>query len=96
MDGLLAKAKELSDELSAAGVRVEVDSRREKPGWKYNYWEVRGAENFILGYLRCQESLFALNLVKEMSKANALWLAVGTPERRRSCPGTALPKVSRN
>lgn len=42
MEGLLAKAQELSAELTSAGIRVEVDSRREKPGWKYNYWEVRG------------------------------------------------------
>lgn len=42
MDALLSKAKELSETLTAAGIRVEIDSRREKPGWKYNYWEVRG------------------------------------------------------
>jgi len=38
----LGKAKEISTELAAAGIRVEIDSRREKPGWKYNFWEVRG------------------------------------------------------
>jgi len=42
MDALLGKAKDLSAELSAGGIRVEIDSRREKPGWKYNFWEVRG------------------------------------------------------
>jgi len=34
---------ELERELRDAGVRVEVDRRRNhRPGWKYNYWELKG------------------------------------------------------
>lgn len=33
----------LRDELSAAGVRVELDTREHyNPGWKYNDWEQKG------------------------------------------------------
>lgn len=50
VDDLLQRAKELSDQLTSAGIRVEIDSRKEKPGWKYNYWEVRGVPiRFELG-----------------------------------------------
>eukprot|EP01006_Ploeotia_vitrea_P053069 TRINITY_DN67753_c0_g1_i2.p1 TRINITY_DN67753_c0_g1~~TRINITY_DN67753_c0_g1_i2.p1 ORF type:complete len:565 (-),score=298.64 TRINITY_DN67753_c0_g1_i2:47-1603(-) len=37
------KAYELADQLKAAGVRTEVDSRRNyNPGWKYAHWELKG------------------------------------------------------
>eukprot|EP01126_Amoeba_proteus_P007604 TRINITY_DN1272_c0_g1_i15.p1 TRINITY_DN1272_c0_g1~~TRINITY_DN1272_c0_g1_i15.p1 ORF type:complete len:384 (-),score=59.55 TRINITY_DN1272_c0_g1_i15:167-1318(-) len=50
LDHLVQQAEQLEQQLSAAGIRVEVDKRREKPGWKYNYWEVRGVPiRFELG-----------------------------------------------
>lgn len=39
---LRTKAEEIRDTLVAAGIRVEIDGRKQKPGWKYNYWELRG------------------------------------------------------
>lgn len=34
---------ELRDQLKAAGIRVELDTREHyNPGWKYNYWEQKG------------------------------------------------------
>jgi prolyl-tRNA synthetase len=36
-------ARALADDLRAAGIRVKVDEReKESPGFKYNYWELRG------------------------------------------------------
>jgi prolyl-tRNA synthetase len=39
--GVLAAATALAGELGD-GVRVQVDSRDQRPGWKFNEWEVRG------------------------------------------------------
>ena len=40
---LNAKAKEIMDKLTDAGFRVKLDDRDlYKPGWKFNYWELRG------------------------------------------------------
>ena len=37
------KAADLEAQLKAAGVRVTVDDRDNyNPGWKYNYWELKG------------------------------------------------------
>jgi len=37
------KAEQLKEQLKTLGVRVEVDSRQNyTPGWKYNYWEMKG------------------------------------------------------
>jgi len=37
------KAKELEEVLLKAGIRVKVDDRENHtPGWKYNYWELKG------------------------------------------------------
>ena len=41
-EDIIKKANELMAELKAQGIRVEVDSRDNSPGWKYNYWELRG------------------------------------------------------
>ncbi len=38
-----AASDKIADELKAQGVRVKVDKReKESPGFKYNYWEMRG------------------------------------------------------
>jgi len=42
VEGLLVKAGELARELIRNGVRAHVDARQQKPGFKYNYWELRG------------------------------------------------------
>lgn len=43
MDAMSAKATELEAQIKAAGVRVKKDVRDNyTPGWKYNYWELRG------------------------------------------------------
>jgi len=42
-DKLVAKAKELEEELNKAGVRAKLDDRTNySPGWKYNHWELKG------------------------------------------------------
>jgi prolyl-tRNA synthetase len=41
-DTVVGKAKELVATLTAAGVRVHLDDRSHKPGFKFNHWEVRG------------------------------------------------------
>jgi prolyl-tRNA synthetase len=39
---VLPRAKEIHAELVAAGMRVTVDERDERPGWKFSEWEMRG------------------------------------------------------
>jgi len=39
---VLPRAKEIQQELSAAGLRVTLDERDERPGWKFAEWELRG------------------------------------------------------
>src|SRR5262247_2706736 len=39
---VLPKAKEIEGQLRAAGIRVIVDERDERPGWKFSEWEMRG------------------------------------------------------
>src|SRR5262249_47121598 len=39
---VLPKAQELERVLIAAGVRVTLDERDERPGWKFSEWEMRG------------------------------------------------------
>ena len=39
---VLPKAKELRQELIDAGLRVTLDERDERPGWKFAEWELRG------------------------------------------------------
>src|SRR5262249_39419833 len=39
---VLPKAKEIQAQLAAAGVRVTLDERDERPGWKFSEWEMRG------------------------------------------------------
>src|SRR5438874_5256696 len=39
---VLPKAQEIQRELMSAGVRVTLDERDERPGWKFAEWELRG------------------------------------------------------
>ena len=39
---VLPKAQEIQRKLAAAGVRVTLDERDERPGWKFAEWELRG------------------------------------------------------
>src|SRR5439155_533398 len=39
---VLPKAKEIQAELVAARIRVTLDERDERPGWKFSEWELRG------------------------------------------------------
>jgi prolyl-tRNA synthetase len=39
---VLPRAKEIQHELAAAGIRVTLDERDERPGWKFAEWELRG------------------------------------------------------
>ncbi len=40
---VLNAARDLAKELKDAGIRVEADLREDKnPGWKFNYWELKG------------------------------------------------------
>src|SRR3954463_3949906 len=39
---VLPKAQEIQRELQAAGLRVTLDDREERPGWKFAEWELRG------------------------------------------------------
>src|SRR5207237_8968735 len=39
---VLPRALEIRDALAGAGIRVVVDERDERPGWKFAEWELRG------------------------------------------------------
>ena len=39
---VLPRAQELQRQLEASGVRVTLDERDERPGWKFSEWELRG------------------------------------------------------
>jgi len=39
---VLPKAQEIQQQLMAAGIRVTLDERDERPGWKFSEWEMRG------------------------------------------------------
>src|SRR6202158_3918669 len=39
---VLPRAQQIQAELAAAGVRVTLDERDERPGWKFSEWELRG------------------------------------------------------
>ena len=40
--GVLEKAAQIKDELTKAGIRVELDDTDNSPGWKYNEYEMKG------------------------------------------------------
>src|SRR3982750_1815593 len=39
---VLPKAREIQQQLTTAGIRVTLDERDERPGWKFSEWELRG------------------------------------------------------
>src|SRR5436190_23247496 len=39
---VLPRAKEIRRELATSGIRVTLDERDERPGWKFAEWELRG------------------------------------------------------
>src|SRR5207302_11401384 len=39
---VLPKAHEIQQQLRSAGIRVTLDERDERPGWKFAEWELRG------------------------------------------------------
>src|SRR6185295_16561618 len=39
---VLPRANEIRDSLVTAGLRVMLDEREERPGWKFSEWEMRG------------------------------------------------------
>jgi prolyl-tRNA synthetase len=41
-EAVLPRAQEIRAELAAAGIRVTLDERDERPGWKFAEWELRG------------------------------------------------------
>jgi prolyl-tRNA synthetase len=41
-EAVLPKATEIEGRLRAAGLRVTLDARDERPGWKFSEWELRG------------------------------------------------------
>jgi prolyl-tRNA synthetase len=41
-EGVLEKAREITQSLLAAGIRAEMDAREQSPGWKFNEWEMKG------------------------------------------------------
>jgi prolyl-tRNA synthetase len=41
-EAVLPRAQEIQTELAAAGIRVTLDERDERPGWKFSEWEMRG------------------------------------------------------
>ncbi|TFF91120.1 proline--tRNA ligase, partial [Candidatus Thorarchaeota archaeon] len=42
IEALLDYCRNLESVLSAAGIRVHLDDDDSTPGWKYNYWEMKG------------------------------------------------------
>ena len=41
-EGVIEKATEIANTLKNAGIRVELDTRDQSPGWKFNEWEMKG------------------------------------------------------
>src|SRR5207237_5034716 len=39
---VLPKAQQIQQQLRGAGIRVTLDERDERPGWKFSEWELRG------------------------------------------------------
>ena len=41
-EAVLPSARKIEDQLRTAGIRVTLDERDERPGWKFSEWELRG------------------------------------------------------
>ena len=41
-EGVLKMAKKVANQLKRANLRVELDTRDQSPGWKFNEWEMKG------------------------------------------------------
>lgn len=41
-EGVMDKAKEITEKLCAMDIRAELDARDASPGWKFNEWEMKG------------------------------------------------------
>ncbi|MHA2153661.1 MAG: His/Gly/Thr/Pro-type tRNA ligase C-terminal domain-containing protein, partial [Candidatus Thorarchaeota archaeon] len=41
-DDVLKYCQDIKKKLKKAGIRTYLDQREETPGWKYNYWEMKG------------------------------------------------------
>jgi len=41
-EAVLPSARKIGDQLRTAGIRVTLDERDERPGWKFSEWELRG------------------------------------------------------
>ncbi len=41
-EGVSDKAAQVAEQLKAKGLRVELDTRDQSPGWKFNEWEMKG------------------------------------------------------
>lgn len=40
--GVTEKCQQITEQLRAAGIRVQLDNRDQSPGWKFNEWEMKG------------------------------------------------------
>lgn len=40
--GVAEKCQQITEQLRAAGIRVQLDNRDQSPGWKFNEWEMKG------------------------------------------------------
>ena len=83
-EGVIEKATEVAETLRKKGLRVELDTRDQSPGWKFNEWEMKGVplrievgprdiENGVATCSRrdtCEK--FTLPLDKIATKCNAL------------------------
>lgn len=83
-EGVLEKATEVAEALRKKGLRVELDTRDQSPGWKFNEWEMKGVplrieigprdiENGVATCSRrdtCEK--FTLPLVGIATKCNAM------------------------
>ncbi len=78
---VLPKAQEIRQQLVDAGIRVTIDERDERPGWKFAEWEMRGVP------LRLEIG------PKDIEKSPCCWRGA-IRARSSACRWTALPRES--
>ena len=83
-EGVIEKAEEVAAALRKKGLRVELDTRDQSPGWKFNEWEMKGVplrievgpRDIENGVATCSRrdtcDKFTLPLDKIASKASAM------------------------